>query len=123
MVDVEAIQWFLQSDIGILVGNNAGRLQRELPVYYANPSEATESTDPLDQQMVRGRIDLLVPVEGGWMIVDYKTDRVSDLALDERVTMYAGQLDVYRKAVQRITGKPVVESALVFLSPREIRRV
>jgi ATP-dependent exoDNAse (exonuclease V) beta subunit len=57
------------------------------------------------------------------MIVDYKTDRVSGADLEQRTALYAGQLDEYRKAIQRITGKPVVESALVFLHPREIRRV
>ncbi len=57
------------------------------------------------------------------MIVDYKTDRVEGPALEERAALYTGQLDVYRKAIQKITGKPLVESALVFLTPREIRRV
>jgi ATP-dependent helicase/nuclease subunit A len=123
LVDIDAIQWFLDSDIGKIIRASARQLHRELPVYYANPSETTEPTDPLDQQMVRGRIDLLVPADGGWMIVDYKTDRVTGTALDERAALYTGQLDVYRNALRKITGKPVVESVLVFLSPREIRRV
>jgi ATP-dependent helicase/nuclease subunit A len=123
MVDVDAIRWFLNSEIGKIIRDNANRLHRELPIYYANPTVTTESTDPLDQQMVRGRIDLLVPFETGWMIVDYKTDRVEGPALEERAALYTGQLDVYRKAIQKITGKPVVESALVFLTPRQIRRV
>lgn len=124
LVDLDAIRWFLDSEIGTLLRKNADRLQRELPVYYAHPSEATaDPPDPLDQQMVRGRIDLLVPVEGGWMIVDYKTDRVSGEDLEQRAKLYAGQLDIYRKAIAKITGMPVVESALIFLWPRQIRRV
>jgi ATP-dependent helicase/nuclease subunit A len=122
-VDSDTLRWFLNSDIGQLIRDNANHLHRELPVYCANPSETTQSTDPMDQQMVRGRIDLLVPTTGGWMIVDYKTDRVEGAALDERAELYAGQLDIYRKAVQQITGKPVVESALVFLTARKIHKV
>ncbi len=116
LVDMSALEWFLESDIGKLIRDNANRLHRELPIYYANLSETTESTEPLDQQMIRGRIDLLVPVEGGWMIVDYKTDRVSGTALDDRAALYTAQLDLYRKAVHKITSRPVVNSALVFLT-------
>ena len=123
LVDVSAIEWFLQTEVGQLLKKNADQLKRELPVYYANPSAVVESADPMDEQMVRGRIDLLVPVADGWMIVDYKTDRVTGEALDARVTLYAGQLDIYHKAVQRITGKPVARLALVFLHPREIRHI
>jgi ATP-dependent helicase/nuclease subunit A len=121
-VDLDTIRWFLNSDIGQIIRDHVAHLHRELPVYYANPS-GTQISDPLDQQMVRGRIDLLVPAPGGWMIVDYKTDRVEGAALDDRVALYTRQLEIYRKAIQKITGKPVVESALVFLTPRQIRRV
>ena len=123
IVDQDAIAWFLSSEVGQLLRENAAVLHRELPVYYASTPDAAKSTDPLDQQMVRGRIDLLVPTPEGWMIVDYKTDRVVGEALDQRTELYAGQLHEYRGAIQKITGKPVVESALIFLHPREIRRV
>ena len=121
IVNIDAIVWFLQSDIGQLIRKNAGELKREVPVYYATPSETTD--DPLDQPMIRGRVDLLVPTPDGWVIVDYKTDRVIGPDIDQRTALYAGQLDEYRKAIQRITGKVVVECAIVFLHPREIRKV
>jgi len=119
-VDRPAIEWFLASDLGKLLGQQAHNLKRELPIYYANPSDAP---DPLDQQMVRGRIDLLVPRGQGWLIVDYKTDRVSGAALEDRVAQYAGQLEIYCKAVRQITGNASVKAALVFLHPREIREL
>jgi ATP-dependent helicase/nuclease subunit A len=123
VVDREAILWFLQSEIGQLLGKNAAGLKRELPIYYANPSDAADLEDPMDQQMVRGRIDLLAPTPVGWMIVDYKTDRVKDEALDQRAALYAGQLEIYRKAIRQITGTVEVSAVLVFLHPREIRSV
>jgi ATP-dependent helicase/nuclease subunit A len=121
IVNIDAIAWFLEGDIGQLIRQNAADLQREVPVYYATPSETTQ--DPLDQPMIRGRVDLLVPTQAGWVIVDYKTDRVTGPGIDQRTALYAGQLNEYRKAIRRITGKPVVECALVFLHPREIRKV
>jgi ATP-dependent helicase/nuclease subunit A len=121
-VDRPAIAWFLASEIGQLLRQRSAELRRELPVYFASASAPSTRSDLFDQQMIRGRIDLLVPTGGGWMIVDYKTDRVRGPALDERTEMYRGQLDLYRAAIHQITGKPVVESALIFLTPREIRR-
>ena len=73
--------------------------------------------------MVRGRIDLLVPTESGWMIVDYKTDNVSGDVLEERTTLYTGQLDHYRNAIRKITGATSVDAVLVFLTARQIRKV
>ena len=119
-VDREAIEWFLASDVGQLLGRQALQLKREVPIYYANPSGAP---DVMDQQMVRGRIDLLVPRDGGWLIVDYKTDRVIGPALEERAAMYAGQLDIYCKAVRQLTGNAKVKAAVVFLYARAIREM
>ena len=73
--------------------------------------------------MVRGRLDLLVPVGDEFVIVDYKTDRVSGEELEQRTEMYRGQLRLYAEAIQRITGKNVAQTILVFLHPREIRRL
>ena len=126
-VDRPAVEWFLTSEIGLLLKTNHNRLKREVPVYYSNPSGATEvsrlTRDPLDQQMVRGRIDLLAPTDSGWMIIDYKTDRVSGPSLDERAALYGGQLNIYRDALRKIIGGGDISAVLIFLTPRVIRYV
>ena len=38
----------------------------------------SQGIDPADQPMIRGRLDLLLPLEDGHVIVDYKTDAVND---------------------------------------------
>ena len=124
-VDLAAIDWFLHSDIGQLVQRSAGQLHRELPLYlnHVPDNVAGVPLEPMDHIMVRGRIDLLVPDGDGYAIVDYKTDRVEGESLDRRADEYFRQLDLYRKAVGDITGKPVTRAVLVFLSAREIRTV
>jgi ATP-dependent helicase/nuclease subunit A len=77
----------------------------------------------MDQIMVRGRLDLLIPVGDEFVIVDYKTDRVSGEELKQRAELYRRQLQLYADAIQRITGKKVTQTILVFLHPREIRRL
>jgi ATP-dependent helicase/nuclease subunit A len=122
-VDVDAIAWMMSTDVGRQLRDQATRLRRELPVYFPNPLAAPTTEDPLDIAMVRGRVDLLVPDGDGWLIVDYKTDRVSGDAMTQRAAEYAAQLHLYRTALTRITGKPVTGCVLVFLHPREILHV
>jgi ATP-dependent helicase/nuclease subunit A len=121
-VDMAAITWLMADDVGRMLRENSAKVQREVPVYFAMESEAG-SDDPMDRIMIRGRLDLLVPIDGGFVIVDYKTDRVKGAELDQRAEMYWGQLRLYARAIERITGKQVVETILVFLHPREIRRM
>ncbi len=58
--------------------------------------------DPLDQIMIRGRIDLLVRSPQGLSIVDYKTDNVSGPEMDARVETYSKQMRFYAKAIEKI---------------------
>ena len=112
----------MRQDVGSLLRENSDGLLREVPVYFAMNSE-DGSTDPMDQIMVRGRLDLVVPIGDEFVIVDYKTDRVSGEELEQRAEIYRGQLELYTEAIQRITGKKVAKTLLVFLHPREIRRL
>jgi ATP-dependent helicase/nuclease subunit A len=121
-VDVGAIEWLMRQDVGAMLRENSDKLLREVPVYFAMDS-AGESVDPMDQIMVRGRLDLLVPAGDEFVILDYKTDRVSGEQLEQRAEIYREQLELYAEAIQRITGKKVAQTILVFLHPREIRRL
>ena len=99
-------------------------LRREVPFYLAvAPSEFSSgaaSTDLLDQVMIRGRIDAML-IEGDELtVIDYKTDRVTRDKVPERAAFYAGQVAIYRRAMERITGKGVGEVYLVFLAARMV---
>lgn len=130
-VDQEAIVWFATSDIGKLLRQNADRLRREIPVYFIAPSFTSpgspvegENAASLDQVMVRGRLDLLLPLADGNVIVDYKTDAVNDeKSAKLRAEEYRPQMNLYRHAIERITGKPVKDVHLVFMRPRHSIRI
>lgn len=75
-------------------------------------------------QIVEGVIDLVFRnPEGGWTIVDYKTDRFATEAVREtRTAEYRRQVDLYALCWSRLTGEPVTERVLVFTSEgREVR--
>ncbi|MFH1262453.1 MAG: UvrD-helicase domain-containing protein [Pseudomonadota bacterium] len=99
----------LQSDL-------FARIARARAVYRETPfSFRKEGT------LYEGVIDLIFEEPGGLIVVDYKTDRVSDADLAARVEAYAPQLSLYAEALRSITGKSVPEALLFFVRlPRSI---
>jgi ATP-dependent helicase/nuclease subunit A len=121
-VDRGAIQWLLTSDVGKLIRANHARLIRETPFALMRAApDCPPSGDAMNQMMVRGRIDLLVPTNDGLAIVDYKTDRVTGADLEERARGYQGQMEMYGEAIRKFGGGKVLGVYLVFLAAREIR--
>jgi ATP-dependent helicase/nuclease subunit A len=117
-VDTEAIAWLMASEVGGLLRENTTNLRRELPVYAASPVDA-DSTDPADRVMLRGRIDVLIPLADRSVLIDYKTDNVAAEQVPARADGYRAQVDAYAHTVEVMTGKPV-DLKLVFLRPRII---
>jgi len=117
-VDRAALAWFVsESEIGKLLCRHAAEIRREIPVYFTLESPGI---DPADQPMIRGRLDLLLPLEDGHVIVDYKTDAVDESTVALRAEQYRPQMALYRQAIQRITRRPVKEIHLVFLATRTV---
>lgn len=117
-VEPGAFRFLADSELGPLLRGERGALHAELPIYL--PGDEGEG---LDRQMIRGRIDLLVDTADGPVIIDYKSDHVWGERLEERIRMYQGQVDLYRKAAQAITGKPAAGVYLAFVHERARRIV
>lgn len=64
--------------------------------------------------VVTGAIDLIYRVEGGWELVDYKTDSVGK-DTSAWVTHYGPQLVEYAKWWAEVTGEKVVRKGLLFV--------
>ena len=121
MIDQDAIAWLIGSEVGTLLKTNAGNLRREAPMHFAVAApDLAPSDDPRDRVMVRGRIDVLIPTATGGILIDYKTDNISPAAVPFRAQYHDGQLEQYREAIGKITGMPVCQIYLVFLTPRVI---
>ncbi|MBK9091033.1 MAG: UvrD-helicase domain-containing protein [Holophagales bacterium] len=88
----------------------AGRRFVELPVLFRD--EALE-----DAPLVEGKIDLLFEEADGWVVVDWKTDRIPTAAVRaEREALYAPQLASYARALAAVLGPGTVvkEKILAF---------
>jgi ATP-dependent helicase/nuclease subunit A len=122
IVDREAILWLAGSELGQLLREHHAQLRRELPVYFPAPaSESASSDDPMDRVMIRGRLDVMLPLADGLLIADYKTDRVTLQTVDARVDFYRDQMTSYADAIGRIAKQPVKQIYLAFLAPRILK--
>ncbi|HIV87306.1 MAG TPA: helicase-exonuclease AddAB subunit AddA [Candidatus Pygmaiobacter gallistercoris] len=119
--DREALAAFLSSPLmdRILA---ADRLLREYPFFTRIPAGSAAPLDgPLAAEpvLVQGVADCVIEKDGELYLVDYKTDRGKTAQqLRER---YAPQLALYRQALSRRLGMPVVRASLyAFALNREI---
>lgn len=62
--------------------------------------------------IIQGVVDCLVDEGDGWLLVDYKTDRIAPGQVDEAVKRYRGQLNLYARAVESILGRKVKEKCI-----------
>jgi len=66
-----------------------------------------------------GTVDLVFREDGGWVIVDYKSDRTQD-RLEGLVERYAGQVRAYREWWQELTGEQT-RAALFFIDSGHVQ--
>ena len=131
-IDLSAVARLFISELGRKILAHCDGLYREWPFTLAVPvgeiyrCEAEGMQQPFsrlssDEQnelvLVRGVIDCLFETESGWVIVDYKTDRIAPGQCNERAALYSDQMLLYRRAAQTILSQPVAEMALYFLDP------
>ncbi len=126
-IDLPSVEWFVGSDLGRLLRQNAEGLRREVAINFPMeaPNTTRGSTDPMDRVMIRGRLDVLLLLEnGGAVIVDFKTDRFRDeREIQERLIAYGEQLRHYARAVVRMLTRPVARACVVFLHAKQVCEV
>lgn len=96
---------FFNSDLGKRL-IDAKRIERELP--FSMLFEGKRVYDTLEDGenlFLQGIIDTAFEEDGEWILVDYKTDRVK--SGEDLIKRYKIQMDLYKEALQRLTGMPV----------------
>lgn len=104
---------FADSDIGRRAVKS-DKLLREEPFVLlmdANTLGLGESGDI----PVQGVIDCCFMDQGGWVLIDYKTDRVTEETVSDALDHYRSQLSIYEQALTRLTGLPVREKYLYLM--------
>ena len=96
---------FFSSDLGKRL-IRAKRIERELP--FSMLFEGKRVYDTLEDGenlFLQGIIDTAFEENGEWVLVDYKTDRVT--SGEDLIKRYKIQMDLYKEGLQRLTGMPL----------------
>lgn len=122
------INWivkFIQSDIfkEIYIANKSEKLFKEKAIDYNIKLKnlfKDENISEDEKIMVVGIIDLFFENENGEIILlDYKTDYVTKENLEEVKARYKVQLDLYKSAIEDISGKKVAKKGLYLFGINE----
>ena len=111
-VDPEEIYSFYQSEIGKLL-IESDEVYKEAPFIVGDMKDDSEI-------LVQGVIDCYFKCGDGYIIVDYKSDNITDKNRKERIDMYSIQLEYYKKAVKKIHNTEKVKAYIYFTKTKEI---
>ncbi len=104
VLDVEKLRDFAASAL-------AGRMAESRALYKEKPFNLLTEYEG-SRVIVQGIIDCFFEEEGQLVLVDYKTGNSRDIAAGKEEVVrqrYAGQMELYKKALEEATGKKVKE--------------
>lgn len=122
IVDIAGVAAFFQSDIGQRLCSSP-KVRRELPFSLVLPAEKfyDDMVGAGEGIFIQGILDVLFDEADGLVLVDYKTDWVTDSS--ELIDRYSVQLNLYAEAVEKIFKQPVTEKYLYVFSTKEAVRL
>lgn len=108
---------FFKSELGSRVLFHEG--ESEKPFLFTVPTKEIypESTALIDNEhttIIQGVIDNIIYENDGVVIIDFKSDNVISGNEDIHAQKYKLQLDLYGRAVEKLTGKPVKGKYIYF---------
>lgn len=124
-ININWIVKLIQSDIfkEIYIANKSEKLFKEKAIDYNIKLKnlfKDENIEEDEKIMVVGIIDLFFENENGEIILlDYKTDYVTKENIEEVKARYKVQLDLYKSAIEDISGKKVTKKGLYLFGINE----
>lgn len=117
VININDVNTFLNSELGkrIIKSSNVLREYRftvSVPAYDLDKGETLG--DDREKVIIQGAIDCVFKEDDGYVIVDYKTDRVKDL--DHLKEKYTKQLNIYKHAFE-ICENVNVKELIVYSLP------
>lgn len=104
---------FLQSDLADRMKKAYARkkLYREQPFVLGLAANRVEENFPEEEKvLIQGIIDAYFEEDGEIVLVDYKTDAIREP--EELINRYEAQMDYYKEALEKLTGRKVKERIL-----------
>ncbi len=116
-VDISSILKFAQSDLGKQL-KDAVMVKKEFSFYSEISAKELYPEDNSEEKiLIQGTMDCFFKeANGNIVLLDYKTDKVSEDGAVERGKTYYTQLKLYKDALETILGQKVNEAYLYFLN-------
>ncbi|MBR2868977.1 MAG: helicase-exonuclease AddAB subunit AddA [Clostridia bacterium] len=113
-VDIKAISGFFSTPLAKRILDSE-KLFKEYEFTFGIPvrelyPEISEDIAGDEKVIIEGVADCAFIENGELVIVDYKTDRVTDA--QELKTLYSAQLGIYRRCLEQVIGLPVKETLI-----------
>lgn len=124
LVSDEKVIAFMHTELAKRMGaaQEKGKLHKEQPFMMGVKANAVKAEFPEDEDiLVQGVIDVYFEEEDGLVLMDYKTDRVSEG--EELIKRYQTQLEYYGQALERLTHKKVKEKLIYSFALHQVIKV
>ncbi len=119
-IELDKIIAYFQTPFGQAIIQHHQSLQKEvLFSLMMNANDVFTGMEEVDDSiLIHGIIDGYFETEAGFILFDYKTDRVAHFgaqAEEELLRRYKGQIMLYKRALETITNQPVIEANIISL--------
>ena len=113
MINALKIAAFFATDLGKKLRSGAEVL-REFKFSILDDGENYNPALAREKILLQGVVDCALIEPDGITVVDFKTDRITEETLQEKVRHYRPQILAYAQAMERIYEKKVKEAVLYF---------
>lgn len=113
LISKDKLSKFLESDLAkrMKKASDEKKLYREQPFVLGLAANRVEASFPADEKLlIQGIIDAYFEEDGQIVLVDYKTDSIK--SPEELSSRYETQVEYYKEALEKLTGKKVKETIL-----------
>lgn len=128
-IDVAAIQRFFATDMAKYM-QQLKHFYREIPFSLSLPARdvyANWTSEIEEHVLIQGVLDCVIPTDGGWFILDYKTDAIhgelTEALKEQLANKYKIQLGLYRRALETIWQEPVKAAYVYYFSKQLLLKV
>lgn len=120
-ISVESILRFFETDVGQLLVRHRDRLSREEPfAMLLSANQLFKEYETQDEILIHGMIDGYLEFDDQLVLYDLKTDYYTLEREPKLIERYRGQLHLYKEALEKAKGKPVVHAYLIFLQGNQV---
>ncbi len=128
VIDIQKVYNFFELDLFERIFKSKNIYKEQiftlgLPFKEVYP-DITESGVDIDKNIiVKGMIDCFFEEEDGCVLIDFKTDLVTEDTIDTVAELYRIQLELYARAIKQGFGKDVTEIYLYFYSVNRLYKL